>query len=246
MREAPQRDACLVGGPLRVDVDPLGRARLDELDRALGQRRAGRDCVHADPVRTELERHRLRQAPDRMLRGAVMGEPGAARVDRVDRRDVDDRPAAALVAHPRRGRADAEERAADVDADDAVELRRASGARAGSSRRRRRCSRARRGGRSARHGRRPRAASTSSSTDTSPSRSPRIVPPPARRSRAAVESVGPAVGEHDRGPRLGEPARAREAEALRRAGHESDLAAQVDERGERRSSPAGGRRSHGS
>ena len=101
---------------------PSGRAGLDELDGALGQRRPGRDRVHADPVRAELERHRLRQPPDRVLRRAVVREPGAARVDRVDRRDVDDRAAVALLPHLRRGGPDAEERAADVDAEDAVEL----------------------------------------------------------------------------------------------------------------------------
>ena len=101
---------------------PAGAPRLDELDRALGQRRAGSDGVHPDPVRPELERHRLRQAPDRVLRGAVVGEARPARVDGVDRGDVDDRAAVALRPHLRSRRPDAEERAADVDVEDALEL----------------------------------------------------------------------------------------------------------------------------
>src|SRR3546814_4136903 len=64
---------------LCVDVDALGRARLNELDGALRQRWARRDRIDPDPVRPELERHGLRQTPDRMLRGAVVGEAGAAR-----------------------------------------------------------------------------------------------------------------------------------------------------------------------
>ena len=55
-------------------------------------------------------------------------------------------------------------------------------------------------------------------------------PAASRRSRARVEPVAPAVGDHDRGAGLGQPARAREAESLRRARDDGDLPAQVDER----------------
>ena len=47
-----------------------------------------------------------------------------------------------------------------------------------------------------------------------------------------VEPVAPTVGEHDRGAGLGQAARAREAESLRRAGDDCHLPAQVDEASE--------------
>ena len=50
----------------------------------------------------------------------------------------------------------------------------------------------------------------------------------------AFEAVGAAVGEHHGRARLGEPARAREAESLRGAGDERHLAAQVEQCGELR------------
>ncbi len=51
-----------------------------------------------------------------------MEQPGAARPDRVDRADVDDRAAVALLAHPPGGRLRAEEHPLDVHRLDAAEL----------------------------------------------------------------------------------------------------------------------------
>ena len=218
-----------VGAPLRVDVDPLGRSGLDELDRALGERRPGRDGVDADPVRAELERHRLRQPPERMLRGAVVREPGAARMDGVDRRDVDDRAAVALRPHLRCGGLDAEERAADVDADDAVELRRRhvleQEVREDAGVVDEHVEPA-----EARHGRLDEPVDVVLDRDVAldQRRAATVGDEPAE---CAFEPVGAAVGEHDGGSRLGQPARAREAESLGCAGDERDLSAQVEQCG---------------
>ena len=150
-------------------------------------------------------------------------------MDRVDRRDVDDRAAVALRAHLRGGGLDAEERAADVDVEDALELRR-------------------------RHVLEQEVREDAGVVDehVEPAeRSTAVVDEPVDvvsrpRCRPAAETtdrpsrgealargfepVRAPVGEHDGGARLGEPARAREAEALRRAGDERDLAAQVEQR----------------
>ena len=213
--EPPQRDPRLVGGPLRVDVDSLRCAGLDELDRTLRQGRSGRDCVHADPVGAELERHGLRQPPDRVLRSPVMREPGATRVDGVDRGDVDDRAAVTVLPHPGRRGTNAEEGTADVHADDAVEL----------------------GGRHVLEQEvREDARVVHEHVETAEGRDRRlhqaldvlldgdvaldgddVRPAAARRSRAASSRSSAPVGDHDRGSGFREPARAREAEALRRA-----------------------------
>ena len=120
--QPPQRDQRRVGGPHRRRVDSLGRSRLHELLRPLGHGGTGQDRVDADPVGPELDREALGDSGDRMLRGAVVEQPGAARSDRVDRADVDDRAAVALLAHPPGGRLRAEEHSLDVHRLDAAEL----------------------------------------------------------------------------------------------------------------------------
>src|SRR5205085_550699 len=80
------------------------------------------DVVHADLVGAELERERARQHPERGLRRGVEREPRPRDV-LVDGGDVHDRPAA-VPAHVPRGGAGEEEHAADVDAEEEVEVAR--------------------------------------------------------------------------------------------------------------------------
>ena len=216
--------------PLRLDVDSLRRAGLDELDCALGPRRPGRDRVDADAVGPELERHRLRQPPDRVLRGPVVREAGAARVDGVDRRDVDDRAAIALRPHPRRGGADAEEAAADVHAEDPLELLRRHvleqevREHAGVVDEHVEAAERRDGGRH-------QTLDVGLRRDVALGR--RDLPPGGREAFVrGVEPVAPTVGDDDGGAGLGQPTRARKAESLRRARDDGHLPAQVDERDE--------------
>ena len=96
---AQRRIGTRSGGfrPLTLDVDPLGSARLDVLDRTLREGRPRSDGVRTDPVRSELERETLRQAPERVLGRRVVRHPARRGVQCVDRRDVHDRAAVTLT-----------------------------------------------------------------------------------------------------------------------------------------------------
>src|SRR3954471_10702410 len=132
-----RRDLARVARPPRRDAGALLRVRVLVL--LAGHRRrdlAGRDRVDRDPVLRELERHHLRQQPEAALRRAVR-RAALERDVLVDRRDVDDPPAAAGGDHPPRGGLRAEERAGEVRLEDVTpraerdleERRRVAGAR---------------------------------------------------------------------------------------------------------------------
>src|SRR3954468_3236422 len=113
-----RRDLARVARPPRRDAGALLRVRVLVL--LAGHRRrdlAGRDRVDRDPVLRELERHHLRQQPEAALRRAVR-RAALERDVLVDRRDVDDPPAAAGGDHPPRGGLRAEERAGEVRLED--------------------------------------------------------------------------------------------------------------------------------
>ena len=153
-------------------------------------------------------------------------------MDGVDRCDVDDRAAFSLVTHASCRCAGAEECAADVHVEDALELdrrqvleqkvREDSGvvhehvepAEAG-------------------HCRSHQLLDVRLHGDVSLDADHRTPCVGESRTRRGEPVLTP-VGEHHRRPRLGEPAGAGEAEALRAAGDERDLALQVEQRRERR------------
>ena len=86
----------------------------------LGVAARGTHGVDADAVTTELERGRLRQPTQAPLARGVRGE-AVQRDERIDRGDVDDRPAARLLHRPD-DRADAGERSDRVDVEQAAEV----------------------------------------------------------------------------------------------------------------------------
>ena len=210
---------------------PAGRAGLDVLDRALGERRAGRDGVRADALRAELERQALGQAPERVLRGRVVRHPLRGGMERVDRRDVDDRAAVALLEHLPRGLARAPEGSVHVDVEDIRE---------GVERHLVDADVRVRGGVVDEHvetaealdGRRHQSVDLVAHRHVAdrPRRPFAVLrEPPGGR----LDAVGAAVGEQHRGAGLGQAPCAGEAEALRRAGHERDASAQIEQVGDR-------------
>ena len=155
-----------------------------------------------------------------MLRRAVMREPCTARVDRVDRADVDDRPAVTLLAHAAAAAARVQRKAPPTltprmrwNSAGVELLQQEVREHAGVVHEHVEPAEALdRGAR--------RARSTSSSTETSPSAAATVAPSSASRAPRAFEPVDAPVGEHDRGSRLGETPGAREAEPLGGAGDE--------------------------
>lgn len=83
---------------------------------------SGGDSVDANSVRTELQRHNLREAAEPVLGGRV-GSRARQRDVLVHGRDVDDRPAASLLDHPAGRRLPAEERRGEVEVEHRAPVR---------------------------------------------------------------------------------------------------------------------------
>ena len=114
------------GWPTRPSGDPAEQHRAPF---GIGERSLGHlgldhprtDTVDADPVRGEIERHRLRQHDQSALRRGVMGLAGERHLG-VDRCDVDDRPGAPRRHHRPRGDLPAQVGPFEVGVDDSIPL----------------------------------------------------------------------------------------------------------------------------